>query len=132
MIAAKDQFFTLHGLVEETALPKPTLHRMLQRLEAAGMIQRDGDGRQYSTGVRLRRGREPAPEQHRAWRARHLVLRRLVEEVGELQASPPSRAARSSYLDRVETWPRRCASTCTPAHACRRTARRAASSSSRR
>src|SRR3546814_8168764 len=48
VIARKDQFFSLQGLVEELGLPKPTLHRMLQQLEAAGIIQRDGDGRQYS------------------------------------------------------------------------------------
>jgi hypothetical protein len=29
-IAAKDQLFSLPSLVEETALPKPTLHRMLE------------------------------------------------------------------------------------------------------
>ncbi|RYF80017.1 MAG: IclR family transcriptional regulator, partial [Comamonadaceae bacterium] len=33
-IAAKDQLYALQGLVEETGLPKPTLHRMLQQLEA--------------------------------------------------------------------------------------------------
>ena len=54
VIAQKDQFVSLQGLVEDTGLPKPTLHRMLQQLESAGMLQRDGDGRQYSTGLRLR------------------------------------------------------------------------------
>ena len=38
LIAAKDQLFTLQGLVEETGLPKPTLHRMLQQLEGAGLL----------------------------------------------------------------------------------------------
>ena len=47
-IAAKDQLFSLPSLVEETALPKPTLHRMLQQLESAGLVQRQGDGRHYS------------------------------------------------------------------------------------
>ncbi|MGA0584425.1 MAG: helix-turn-helix domain-containing protein, partial [Castellaniella sp.] len=55
VIAEKDQYFSLQSLVEELGLPKPTLHRMLQQLDSAGMIQRDGDGRHYSTGVRLRR-----------------------------------------------------------------------------
>ena len=55
VIAGKDQFFSLQSMVEETGLPKPTLHRMLQQLESAGMIQREGDGRHYSMGLRLRR-----------------------------------------------------------------------------
>ncbi|WP_134771089.1 helix-turn-helix domain-containing protein, partial [Vibrio splendidus] len=38
VIAQKDEFISLQGLVEETGLPKPTLHRMLQQLEAAGII----------------------------------------------------------------------------------------------
>ncbi len=44
VIASKDHFFTLQGLVEETGLPKPTLHRMLQQLESAGMLQREAMG----------------------------------------------------------------------------------------
>lgn len=36
VIAGKDEFFSLQSLVEETGLPKPTLHRMLQQLETAG------------------------------------------------------------------------------------------------
>ncbi|HMN64438.1 MAG TPA: helix-turn-helix domain-containing protein, partial [Burkholderiaceae bacterium] len=55
VIAERDQLVSLQGLVEETGLPKPTLHRMLQQLEAGGLLQREGDGRHYSTGVRLRR-----------------------------------------------------------------------------
>src|SRR3546814_4541361 len=83
VIARKDQFFSLQGLVEELGLPKPTLHRMLQQLEAAGIIQRDGDGRQYSTGLRLRRMAENLLLNNTVHGARHSVLRQLVEEVGE-------------------------------------------------
>ena len=34
VVASKDQPFTLQDMVEETGLPKPTLHRMLQQLES--------------------------------------------------------------------------------------------------
>ena len=57
VIAARSEVFSLQTLVEETGVPKPTLHRMLQQLESAGMLQREGDGRHYSTGVRLLRQR---------------------------------------------------------------------------
>ena len=43
VIARKNHFFSLPALIEETGLPKPTLHRMLQQLESAGMIQREAD-----------------------------------------------------------------------------------------
>ena len=45
VIASKDQLFSLHDLAEDTELPKATLHRMLAQLEAAGLLQRSGDGR---------------------------------------------------------------------------------------
>ena len=50
-VAARDQLHTLQGLAEATRLPKPTLHRMLQQLEAAGLLQREGDGRHWPIGA---------------------------------------------------------------------------------
>lgn len=103
LIAEKDQFFTLQGLVEETGLPKPTLHRMLQQLEGAGMLQRDGDNRQYGTGVRLRRLAENLLLNNTVHGARHGVLTRLVEEVGESCNITALSGNEVLYLDRVET-----------------------------
>lgn len=103
VIAQKDQFFSLQSLVEELSLPKPTLHRMLQQLEGAGMIQRDGDGRQYSTGLRLRRMAENLLLNNTVHGARHSVLRQLVEEVGESCNITTCSGSEVLYLDRVET-----------------------------
>lgn len=103
VIAGKDRFFSLQSLAEETGLPKPTLHRMLQQLESAGMLQRDGDGRQYSTGVRLRRMAEQLLLNNTVHGARHAVLRRLVEEVGESCNITALSGSEVLYLDRVET-----------------------------
>ena len=103
VIAQKDQFFSLQSLVEETGLPKPTLHRMLQQLEGAGMLQRDGDGRQYSTGVRLRRLAENLLLNNTMHGARHIVLRQLVEEAGESGNITAFSGSEVVYLDRVET-----------------------------
>ena len=83
LMAEKDQWFTLPGLVLETGLPKPTLHRMLQQLESAGILQRDGDGRRYGIGMRMRRLAENLLLNNTLHGARHAVLRRLVDEVGE-------------------------------------------------
>lgn len=103
VIAGKDEFFSLPGLVEETGLPKPTLHRMLQQLESAGMVQREGDGRHYGTGMRLRRMAENLLLNDTVHAARHAVLRRLVDEVGESCNITALSGGEVLYLDRVET-----------------------------
>ena len=103
VIAARDQLFSLQGLVDETGLPKPTLHRMLQQLEAAGLLQREGDGRHYSTGVRLRRLAENLLLNDSFHGARHAVLRRLVDEIGESCNITALAGGEVVYLDRVET-----------------------------
>ncbi|MCF8199446.1 MAG: IclR family transcriptional regulator [Sulfuritalea sp.] len=102
-IAEKDQFFSLQSLVEETGLPKPTLHRMLQQLESARMLQREADGRHYSTGLRLRRMAETLLLNNTVHGARHAVLRRLVDEVGESCNLTALSGGEVLYLDRVET-----------------------------
>lgn len=103
VIAQKDQLFSLQGLVEETGLPKPTLHRMLQQLESAGMLQREADGRHYSTGFRLRRLAEDLLLNNTVHGARHAVLRQLVEAVGESCNITALSGNEVLYLDRVET-----------------------------
>lgn len=103
VIAEKDQFFTLQSLVEETGLPKPTLHRMLQQLEASGLLQRDGNNRHYGTGARLRRLAENLLLNDTVHGARRAVLRRLVEEVGESCNITTLSGDEVLYLDRVET-----------------------------
>lgn len=103
LIAAKDQFVSLQGLVEETGMPKPTLHRMLQQLEGAGLLIRQGDGRHYGTGARLRRLAENLLLNATQHGARHAVLRHLVDEVGESCNVTAISGNEVVYLDRVET-----------------------------
>ena len=103
VIAERDQLFSLQALVDETGLPKPTLHRMLQLLESAGLLQREGDGRHYSTGVRLRRLVENLMLNSTYHGARHAVLRHLVEELGESCNITALSGNEVIYLDRVET-----------------------------
>lgn len=103
VIAARDRYFSLQELVEETGLPKPTLHRMLQQLETAGLLQRDGDGRHYGTGTRLRRLAENLLLNDTIHGARRAVLRRLVDEAGESCNITALSGRDVLYLDRVET-----------------------------
>ena len=102
-VAARDQLHTLQGLAEATRLPKPTLHRMLQQLEAAGLLQREGDGRHWGAGARLRRLAENLLLNSSLHAARHQVLRRLVDEVGESCNITALSGGEVLYLDRVET-----------------------------
>jgi IclR family transcriptional regulator, acetate operon repressor len=102
-IAAHDRLFSLQSLVEDTGWPKPSVHRMLQQLEAGGLVQREGDSRHYSTGVRLRRFAENLLANGSFHGARHRVLRALVDEVGESCNITAFVHGEVVYLDRVET-----------------------------
>ena len=103
LIASKDRLFTLQGLVEETGMAKPTLHRMLQQLEGAGLLIRENNGRHYGIGARLRRMAESLLLNDSHHGARHAVLRDLVEELGESCNLTTLSGNEILYLDRVET-----------------------------
>lgn len=103
IIARKDRLFSLQNLVDELGLPKPTLHRMLQQLEAAGMIARDGDRRLYGSGPRLRRMAENLLINNTVHGARRQVLHQLVREVGESSSIVTCVGHEVLCLDRVET-----------------------------
>jgi len=103
VVASKDQPFSLQDMVEETGLPKPTLHRMLQQLESAGLLQRAADGRRYGAGARLRRLAERLLLNSVHHGAQHIVLRRLVDEIGESCNLTALAGSEVVYLDRVET-----------------------------
>jgi IclR family acetate operon transcriptional repressor len=102
-IVAQDRPVSLPGMVEATGLPKPTVHRMLQQLEQAGLLQRESHGRSYAVGVRLRRLAETLLLNDSLHGARHAVLRSLVEEVGESCNITALAGGEVVYLDRVET-----------------------------
>lgn len=102
-VAARDELHTLQALTEATGFPKPTVHRMLQQLEGAGLLQRESDGRHWGAGSRLRRLAENVLLNSSLHGARHQVLRRLVDEVGESCNITAMSGGEVVYLDRVET-----------------------------
>ncbi|WP_238322334.1 IclR family transcriptional regulator [Vibrio mexicanus] len=103
IIAEKDEFLSLQSLVDETQIPKPTLHRMLQQLESANILQRDGDNRHYSSGVRLRRLAEQVSLNSTTHSARNAVLVQLSKELGESCNLTALSGNEVIYVDRVET-----------------------------
>lgn len=103
VIAGQDRQVTLPELVAQTGMPKPTVHRMLQQLENAGMLQRDGDNRHYSTGLRLRDLAENLLMNSTIHGGRHAVLSDLVGDIGESCNITALSGNQVLYLDRVET-----------------------------
>lgn len=103
LIAGADEALTLQQVTERTGLPKPSLHRMLQQLEGASLLQRTGDGRRYAAGTRLRRLAESALLNDVDQGARRAVLRDLVERLGESCNLTALSGSEVVYLDRVET-----------------------------
>lgn len=103
LIATKDAFVSLGSLVEETGTPKPTMHRMLQQLEGAGLLTRQSDGRHYAIGSRLLDLAENLLLNATQHGARHAVLTTLAEEIGESCNITALSGNEILYLDRVET-----------------------------
>ena len=103
LIATQPTPSTLQRLTEQTGLPKPTVHRMLQQLEETGMILRDGDGRHFGTGPRLRRLAERTLLTDVQHGARHRILTDLVAQLGESCNITALAGDEVIFLDRVET-----------------------------
>lgn len=88
-------------------LPKPTVHRLCQRLESEGYLMREPGGRRYTVGQRLLRlgldvMRSGATLDRRA------ILEALVNEIGETCNFTALAGHEVVYLDRVEArWPLR-------------------------
>ena len=95
-------------LAGATDLPKATLHRLFQTLEAEGYLQREPDGRSYSVGPRARQLAVATMSTMRMRTPRLAIMRALAKDIGETcNLAIPDREA-MVYLDRVETeWPLR-------------------------
>lgn len=95
-------------LTGATDLPKATLHRLFQTLEAEGYLQREPDGRSYSVGPRSRELAVATMSTLRMRTPRLAIMRALAKDTGETcNFAIPDREA-MVYLDRVETeWPLR-------------------------
>jgi len=99
---------TLSELMVATGLPKPSLHRTLALFEEAGLVMREPTGRAYGVGPRLERFALDVLTHDRVAAERHVVLRRLVADVGETCNLSMLRKGEVVYLDRVEAdWPLR-------------------------
>jgi len=107
-VARASAAVSLQDLTEAVALPKPTVYRMLNVLEAAGLVMREPDGRRVVAGPRLERLALGVLMNESARAPRHAILQRLVAEVGETVNLTILEKGEVVYLDRVESaWPLR-------------------------
>ena len=107
-VARADKALTLTDIIGEVHQPKPTVYRMLQQLEQAGLLVREPDGKRYAPGARLSKLAEDVLLNAQVRAARHAILQRLVDEVGETCNFTMPAGTEVVYLDRVETaWPLR-------------------------
>lgn len=103
LVCTASESLTLVEIVRMSGQPKPSVHRMLQQLEAGGLLARGGDGRRYAITPRLMRFAETVLRSSSATGVRHAVLRQLVADVGETCNLTALSGAEVIYLDRVET-----------------------------
>lgn len=106
-IARTGRALALPELAALLDLPKPTVHRLCQKLEGEGYLMREPGGRRYTVGRRLLRlgldvMRTGATFDRRA------ILEKLVNEIGETCNFTALAGHEVVYLDRVEArWPLR-------------------------
>lgn len=107
-VSAAARPVSLAEAIEAVSLPKPTVYRLFAQLEKAGLLTREPGSRRYTVGGRLARLGRNVMLHSTVRAARHAVLQRLVEEVGETCNLTMLEGAEVVYLDRVESsWPLR-------------------------
>jgi len=110
VLAAAGTPLTPTAINAHLGLPKPTIHRLCQKLEAEGFLEADLEGGGYRPGPRLRSVASGVITFASFAQARHAILQRLSEEIGETCNITIPESEGMRYLDRVETrWPLRVA-----------------------
>lgn len=106
IVARAERPVALSEIVEQAGLPTPTAFRILAMLEAAGLVQREPNGKTYGVGHRLARFGLEVMTNNSVRAERRLILRRLVDEIGETCNLAMFGGDDIIYIDRVETdWP---------------------------
>jgi DNA-binding IclR family transcriptional regulator len=106
-VAGAARALTIAELCQRLSLPKPTVHRLCQRLEAEGYLIREPGGRHYGVGPRLlRMGLDVLRSGVGA--DRRAVLEGVVRDIGETCNFTTLVGHEVLYLERVEArWPLR-------------------------
>lgn len=99
---------TARGMSEALGIPRATAYRIFSRLEQERILVPEPGGRDYYAGKRLSELAVAALTNSTHHGARHRVLQRLVDELGETCNLTTLCGSEVVYIDRVETdWPLR-------------------------
>ncbi len=99
---------TLPEMGAALEVPKPTLHRLVTRLEKEGFLEREPGGRHVRAGPALVRMSFALLRNDGTRGERHAILEALVDEIGETCNFTVPTGHAVLYLDRVESrWPLR-------------------------
>jgi len=80
-LEAHGKVASLRDLTRHLAIPRSTVYRILNSLEAGGLVMRDADGC-YALGPRLLRLAQAVPQGHDLVTAARPIIDRLAQEVG--------------------------------------------------
>jgi len=103
LIATSDESLTLEELTRISALPKPTVHRILRLLMRGGLVERQALDKRYVVGPRFSALALAVQTRSPHRRERRAILARLVEAIGETCNFTMLDGSEVVYLDRVET-----------------------------
>lgn len=107
-VAQSERPLTLAELGEALGLPKATVHRIALALEQQGMLLREPGGKRFSSGHRFAALAVAALRNSSQRGARHAIMQRLVDDIGETCNFTMLDGASVVYIDRVEAhWPLR-------------------------
>lgn len=106
VIGQSDRPLSPTEINHEIGLPKQTIHRLCTKLEQEGFLARDTDGKKLRPTRRARLMASGILHSSRDHIARHQVMQRVAEDVGETVNFVVPDSGGMIYIDRIETdWP---------------------------
>ena len=107
-VAEADAPVTANEISQRTGLPKATVYRLCDQLQAANLIRRQLGGRGFVPGEGLVGLARSVLSGRAVYAPRHAILTRVAREIGETCNLVAPEGTGMVYWDRVETeWPLR-------------------------
>ena len=106
VIGQSDRPLSPTEINHEIGLPKQTIHRLCTKLEQEGFLARETDGKKLRPTRRARLMASGILHSSRDHIARHQVMQRVAEDVGETVNFVVPDSGGMIYIERIETdWP---------------------------